>query len=841
MSCLDVRDDVRTSSSLSDIAVKIRMSCVRLFRLFALLALSWGISAQAQSQGLAILQQPVSLLNSLLGGNATFSVSAHSTNSTVLRYQWRRNGVNLPGATNSTCTVSNVQGTNSGAYTVVVTDGFSTLTSTTASLTADISILVGDVLNLINVTGGVTRSSNLNVPATTGPVIIPGYTGGHAVTFKWTPLLSGVVTFTTTGSDFETVMGAFTGNSGNLQQVASSVNADDSAGFHSSQISFNAQGLTEYQIIVDGYNGATGNIVLSWSENVTSDRVATFTSLPPPATDASNAAPASFSAPHDSGSLLWYFNGTPTATTSSTLSIAPANDSTVGTYFAKVTSVHGNVTATRGADLQIALLQDGSTPTNSFAWKHFSDAAKSPYTGPAQQRARKLSGGGDGRGYSLSQTFSTVGATSEPGEPVVCNQIGGAPEWYVYVTPTNGTMEIDTAGSGFNTILGVFVGPGTNFATLTNLGGAYTTNYTLNGQPQIFLKNIPANQTNYIVVDGENGTSGTVHLHINMGAPVALTTPPANLAVPVGSNATFSVAANGSTAISYFWQYGGTNIPWGTNSTLTITNVQPAQQGIYTVVVSNLVSTTNCPAVLSLLYPPSITNQPQSQEIATAGAASFTCLASGTGRLNYQWMFGTQAMDGATNSILAISPVAANEAGSYSCIVTNVAGVVTSLVATLTVDTAPVIFSQPMGQTVASNATVTLNVGVSATPTPFFQWYFNGVPIGANASSLTISNFTSAQAGNYSVTVSNSVGVASSTPAVLALNWPLRTRKLSLTNGRFQFQSMGPAGSNFVIQVSTDLTVWTPIYTNFSTNGILEFTDSNAPAVPGRFYRTVAQ
>jgi hypothetical protein len=64
--------------------------------------------------------------------NATFSVNASSTG--VVEYQWRRNGVNIPGATNSTYTVVNV-GTNDLAYfTCVVTDDISTAESAQAWL-----------------------------------------------------------------------------------------------------------------------------------------------------------------------------------------------------------------------------------------------------------------------------------------------------------------------------------------------------------------------------------------------------------------------------------------------------------------------------------------------------------------------------------------------------------------------------------------------------------------------------------------------------------------------------------------------------------------------------------
>ncbi len=69
-----------------------------------------------------------------VGASATFSVSAIGT--ATLAYQWRRGGVNIPGATGATLTLSNLQVSDSGAvFDVVVSNGFGSATSAAASLT----------------------------------------------------------------------------------------------------------------------------------------------------------------------------------------------------------------------------------------------------------------------------------------------------------------------------------------------------------------------------------------------------------------------------------------------------------------------------------------------------------------------------------------------------------------------------------------------------------------------------------------------------------------------------------------------------------------------------------
>ncbi len=78
------------------------------------------IAAQPQSHSIAT------------GGSVTFSVSASGSG---LTYQWKRNGVALSGATSATFTISNVQSSHAGTYTVDITNSAGTTTSSSATLT----------------------------------------------------------------------------------------------------------------------------------------------------------------------------------------------------------------------------------------------------------------------------------------------------------------------------------------------------------------------------------------------------------------------------------------------------------------------------------------------------------------------------------------------------------------------------------------------------------------------------------------------------------------------------------------------------------------------------------
>jgi hypothetical protein len=67
------------------------------------------------------------------GGTAAFNVTASGT--PPLRYQWNFNGTNIAGATNTTLTLTNVQASQAGNYTVLVTNLFGSLLSSNAVLT----------------------------------------------------------------------------------------------------------------------------------------------------------------------------------------------------------------------------------------------------------------------------------------------------------------------------------------------------------------------------------------------------------------------------------------------------------------------------------------------------------------------------------------------------------------------------------------------------------------------------------------------------------------------------------------------------------------------------------
>jgi hypothetical protein len=90
-----------------------------------------------------------------------------------------------------------------------------------------------------------------------------------------------------------------------------------------------------------------------------------------------------------------------------------------------------------------------------------------------------------------------------------------------------------------------------------------------------------------------------------------------------------------------------------------------------------------------------------------------------------------------------------------------------------TIPVAPTIYAQPANQTVFATQAVNFTVGVNGTQPLSYQWNFNGTALdGATGPSLVLTNVQFAQAGTYTVLVTNAVGSVLSSNAVLTVNPP---------------------------------------------------------------------
>ena len=150
------------------------------------------------------------------------------------------------GATTAPLTVTTTIGTAARAFTVFylsppANDNF----TSSQTLTGNAAVIVGS-------TAGATKQS--------GEPNHAGNPGGHSVWYRWTAPNACVWSLDSTGSDFNTLLGVYTGSSlSGLSVVASNSVA---GGVVASGLSFNATAGTTYLLALDGQSGAFGNFLL---------------------------------------------------------------------------------------------------------------------------------------------------------------------------------------------------------------------------------------------------------------------------------------------------------------------------------------------------------------------------------------------------------------------------------------------------------------------------------------------------------------------------------------------------------------------------------------------------
>jgi hypothetical protein len=552
---------------------------------------------------------------------AVFTVTALQLGiSKPMSVQWRRNGEIFSGGNvltipisvlginvgiTSTLTIPSLQPGDCGAYSVVVYDADGAVSSDVVNLSVAnlLAVLTSDIFTnrtllggtLYNPLGGSAGANNFGTTAEPGEPENLGISGGSPVWLKWIAPANGVARFGTGGSDFDTTIGIYVKTSDryadsvtNLTFIAGD---DDSKNYFNSTTLFTAASNTEYEIMVDGFHGAQGNIVLNWSLEQTNAQIPQILTQPQSVTVGTNSR-AVLSVGASSGSLSlqyqWYFNGSPlTNQTGVTLTIPLVTTTNVGQYKVAVSYIRqptNEVIFSQPVEVQINLQGD----TEEAAEAKFLDATTQTASPSVKVSPMKIQpAAAPARGYTGTQVFNTSGAASEEGAPNPCGVAGGSPYWFWYQAPAAGTLIVDASTPGFTNVLAVYTGPGDSYATLVPVACA-DTNAGTGHEASAFAVN---NGTNYwIVVDGRNGQTGNVTLNYNLTnalAAPAISLQPQGETVAPGSNVTLTVAASGTSPLSYQWRANAMTFNGQTNASLIFSNFQSANQSGYDVVVTN--------------------------------------------------------------------------------------------------------------------------------------------------------------------------------------------------------------------------------------------------------------
>ncbi len=334
--------------------------------------------------------------------------------------------------------------------------------------------------------GGTVLGTNLNATSQSQEPSLCGVGGGKTVWWRWTALQNQITTITTLGSDFDTVLGVYTGNAVN---ALTSVTCNDEVpgGFHTSEVIFQAAVGTTYQIAVDGYFGEEGTISLTLASTppVTNDHFtnrAAITGVNRTIRSSNFGATVENPEPFHCGDLggasVWWTWTAPsnvavsvstvgstydtvlavyTGSSYAALAEVGCNDDRIPAAFPAVVNSEVSFNAIAGVPYQIAVegVGDGLTAEQG-------NITLSLVTTPANDRfANRLPLSGafaETNGYNIR-------ATRETGEPNHGFADGQQSVWWTWTAPASGNASITTWGSSYDTALGVYTGNAVNALT----------------------------------------------------------------------------------------------------------------------------------------------------------------------------------------------------------------------------------------------------------------------------------------------------------------------------------------------------------------------------------------
>lgn len=532
-----------------------------------------------------------------------------------------------------------------------------------------------------------------------------------------------------------------------------------------------------------------------------------------------------------------------------------------------------------------------------------------------------------------------VNATEQPGEPNHFGTNGIRSVWYQWTAPSNMPVKISTDGSSFDTILAVYTGAALNSLTLVTNdddGGA--------GNNSLLNFNAVAGTTYRIAVDGFGTANGSIQLNFNPAFNDHFT----NCVVLVGNSGSVSGSNRGATRQSGEPNHAGipgTNSVWycwtapqsGTAVFDTFGSGFDTLLAIYTGsgvdslslvasndnTVSNSFSSVTFEAIGGVTYQiavdganggsgilklkwlgptsPSIVVQPFSTNAPAGATVSFIVSAAGSAPLNYQWLFqdtnlsNDEYISGANGATLTLAKIRTNNMGSYTVVISNNYGSITSAPANLIVlDNPRVVFVHDLQGHIGGVVRVPIEMQATGNEHALkFSLAFDpailsnpritnsevGAAVSVNTNQVASGKFgvTLTLATNQTVAAGErhwalalfdaSSGVPDGTMTPIGFVDQPTAKTVSATNnsalvtlfvagemtlravdaiqigtklpdGRYQVWLSGIAGRNYAIQSSDDLIGWTPFSTNqMNLDGMFQFIDNQSTNLPRRFYR----
>jgi alpha-tubulin suppressor-like RCC1 family protein len=245
-----------------------------------------------------------------------------------------------------------------------------------------------------------------------------------------------------------------------------------------------------------------------------------------------------------------------------------------------------------------------------------------------------------------------------------------------------------------------------------------------------------------------------------------------SMAAPDGLSNVVAVAGGWSHALAL--RSDGTVMAWGSNDNGQ-TNTPAWLTNVVAIAAGNLHS-------LALLrdpaaqLPPLIRCLGSTNRTIPFGQATLILPAlTGSLPMHFQWLLNNAPLAVETNRWLLLSSAKPEQSGSYSVIITNDAGSVTSSIVTVTVlpPMPAAVTVQPTNQSALYGSTVAISASIAGTQPLVCQWWKNGTNLfdggrlsGTTTATLTISNVQPGDFGDYTLVVTNAYGAGTNITAL---------------------------------------------------------------------------
>jgi len=272
-------------------------------------------------------------------------------------------------------------------------------------------------------------------------------------------------------------------------------------------------------------------------------------------------------------------------------------------------------------------------------------------------------------------------------------------------------------------------------------------------------------------------TSSAITVTVSPLTAPQITNHPRDTAVESGDYIWLSASVSDYSGVSFQWYKDNVAISGATSSSYSKSNAQATDAGSYTVKATNSAGSTTSNAAAVTIKPPvaptNATISPSNLTVTASESLNLYVSVQGSSPLGFQWKKDGVNIPNTTSNNYWKSNITADDAGSYSVVVSNSAGSTTSNSVNVSVSNTPatIITYHPQSIAVYPGMDASFNVSVSGNESRTYQWKKDGVPISnSNSSYYYIPNGAAASdAGVYTVEVTTAQGTISSRPATLTV------------------------------------------------------------------------